>query len=189
MVMMMLRERSFYFARHGETEHNEQGICAGGKIDSVLTEKGVAQAYSLKDKLLTIKIDYVISSPMIRARRTAEIAGGCSPLIDEDLREIDLGVFEGKPIIGLSEYIISLSDDTPIPGGESKKVYTHKILSAFNRWLNTHEGTFLFVAHGFVYATLLSIIKKSFNQSDLKLRNAALVHFYHNGIEWEINYI
>ena len=87
----MLTEKSFYFARHGESEHNARGICAGGKSDSPLSAKGIVQAHCLKNKLFALGIDYVISSPMIRAKMTAEIAGGRPLLIDENLREIDLG--------------------------------------------------------------------------------------------------
>ena len=185
-MVPMLKERSFYFARHGESEHNERGICAGGRSDSPLTAKGRAQAHSLKDKLAAIGIDHVISSPMIRAKKTAEIAGGHPPLIDEGLREIDLGIFEGKQAAGIAEYIIDLPYDTPVPGGESKLAFTTRIAHSFNRWLSTYEGNLLFVAHGFVYGTLLTILGMPLRSSDLKLRNSALVHFHHNGTCWEV---
>lgn len=182
----MLIEKSFYFARHGESEHNERGICAGGKTDSPLTAKGIAQAHSLKDKLIPLGIDHVISSPMIRAKRTAEIAGGRPPLIDENLREIDLGVFEDKPVNGIVEYMIDLPYHLPVPGGESKFAFTTKITDSFNRWLSTYEGNLLFVAHGFVYGTLLTILGMPLRSSDLELKNSALVHFHHNGICWKV---
>ena len=47
----MLEKKSFYFVRHGQSEHNQRGLVAGGKTDSPLTEKGIAQALDLKDKI------------------------------------------------------------------------------------------------------------------------------------------
>ena len=184
----MLREKSFYFARHGQSLHNEQGICAGGQSDSPLTEKGIAEAYALKESLTNLSIDHVISSPMIRARMTAEIATGRIPIIDEDLREIDIGVFEGKRVdeVGIIEYVKNLDGDHLIPGGESKNGYIDKVSASVNRLLHAYEGTILFVAHGFTYAALLSSLGRSLEQKDLELRNAVLVHFHYNGQCWEV---
>ncbi len=184
----MIKERSFYFTRHGQSVHNEQGICAGGKYDSPLTRKGIAEAYALKGSLTTFSIDHVISSPMIRAKMTAEIATGRSPIVDENLREIDIGIFEGKRAVeaGLIEYIKNLSGDRLIPGGESKNAYIAKVAASVNRWLHAYEGTILFVAHGFTYVALLSSLGRSIQEKDLELGNAVLVHFHHNGHYWEV---
>ena len=72
--LLCLKKKSFYFVRHGESEHNQRGLVAGGKTDSPLTEKGIAQALDLKDKILAVGIEHLISSPMVRAKKTAEIA-------------------------------------------------------------------------------------------------------------------
>lgn len=85
---------------------------------------------------------------------------------------------------GIAEHIMDLPWDTPISGGESKAAFTLKITQSFNRWLTTHEGDLLFVAHGFVYASLLHILKLPLCSADLEPKNATLMHFRHDGNKW-----
>lgn len=60
--------------RHGETDQNKLGIVQG-RIDNPLNELGEDQAKKLGEKLNKehIKFDQIISSPLIRAKQTAEI--------------------------------------------------------------------------------------------------------------------
>jgi len=50
----------------------------------------------LKDRLKKFHFDAVYSSPLQRARRTAEIAGFPSPKLTPLLREVEYGEYEGK---------------------------------------------------------------------------------------------
>ncbi len=59
-----------YFIRHGESEENTTQILAGG--ESPLTETGKAQARFVAERFKTIPVDLILSSDMIRAKRTAE---------------------------------------------------------------------------------------------------------------------
>lgn len=66
---------TLYFLRHGQSLANIQGNFAGQRDNSPLTELGIQQA---KDagKMWNekgISLDKIISSPLIRARKTAEI--------------------------------------------------------------------------------------------------------------------
>lgn len=183
----MIEKKPFYFTRHGESEHNQKGLCAGCKIDSPLTDKGIAQAHLLKSKLLGSGIDCVISSPLIRAKRTAEIAWNRVPRIDEDLREYDLGIFEGVLDRGITEYVIDLPYHVPVPNGESKNDFIARITNSINKWLNAHKGTLLFVSHGFVYGALLDVMGLPIFNPDgtpVDIENAVLIHFHHNGLRW-----
>ncbi len=64
-----------YFVRHGESQNNVEGVFAGQRNDSQLTEKGKKQARAagkeFQDK--RVRIDRIISSPLKRALGTAEI--------------------------------------------------------------------------------------------------------------------
>jgi len=106
------------------------------------------------------------------------------------LREIDIGIFEGKRVdeVGIIEYVRNLDGDHLIPGGESKNGYIAKVTASVNRLLQAYAGTILFVAHGFTYAALLSSLGRSLEEKDLELRNAVLVHFHHNGQGWEVKF-
>lgn len=84
--------------RHGQTDWNVAGKIQG-VTDIELNETGVKQAQETKEKLLNQKIDVIISSPLKRARKTAEIIKGerdIPLIIDDGLKERCFGKFEGK---------------------------------------------------------------------------------------------
>lgn len=86
-----------YLLRHGETRYNADGNRYCGKTDIALTEKGIRQANAVCKQLAGVKFDAVYSSPLTRARCTAEIASGGQPVItDERLIEASFGRWEGK---------------------------------------------------------------------------------------------
>jgi broad specificity phosphatase PhoE len=81
--------------RHGETEWSRSGQHTG-VTDLPLTEDGEAQARSVVDRLAGREFALVLTSPMQRARRTAELAGYGEPAEpDDDLRERNYGDYEG----------------------------------------------------------------------------------------------
>ena len=91
--------------RHGETEWSRTRRHTG-RTDIPLTEHGRAQATALRTVLAEREAldgppSLVVTSPLIRARETARLAGldadqGRAPaLVDEDLVEWDYGAYEG----------------------------------------------------------------------------------------------
>lgn len=80
--------------RHGKTEWSESGQHTG-TTDIPLTGQGEADAATLADRLSAYDFGLVLSSPLQRARRTAQIAG-YSPEIDDSLVEWDYGHYEGR---------------------------------------------------------------------------------------------
>lgn len=89
-----------YLARHGQNIDNANGILNGHR-DLELTELGIDQAKeaAVKIKSTDIKFDAVYTSPMIRAKRTAEIISSLShnpqPQIFDKLIERDFGIMTG----------------------------------------------------------------------------------------------
>lgn len=86
-----------YVVRHGETHANVAEI--GASEDVELTERGVQQAEKAAAKLKGIPLTKIYSSPVLRARRTAEIINQFHRLpltIDDRLKEIYLPSWEGK---------------------------------------------------------------------------------------------
>ena len=85
-------------ARHGETPWNAEGRYQGQE-DIALSPVGEAQAVSLGRRLESVRIDRAVSSPLSRARRTAELALGAERAstlqIDAGLQEIIHGSWEG----------------------------------------------------------------------------------------------
>jgi probable phosphoglycerate mutase len=84
--------------RHGETPWNREGRYQG-RTDVALSAEGETQARSLGDRLSLVPLTRAVSSPLGRARRTAEIVLDRRPLaldLDDGLVEISHGGWEGK---------------------------------------------------------------------------------------------
>ncbi|GAA3504783.1 histidine phosphatase family protein [Streptomyces prasinosporus] len=90
----MTRVGDLLLARHGETEWSRSGRHTG-RTDLPLTRRGEEQAESLAPLLAGRSFTLVLTSPLVRARRTAELAGLSGAVPDADLREWDYGGYEG----------------------------------------------------------------------------------------------
>ncbi|MHB0990593.1 MAG: histidine phosphatase family protein [Burkholderiales bacterium] len=85
-----------YLVRHGETAWTVSGRHTG-RTDLALTEQGENEARSVRPRLENLRFALVLSSPLQRARRTAELAGfGDAVQSDPDLTEWDYGAYEGR---------------------------------------------------------------------------------------------
>lgn len=97
---------NYYTLRHGESEKNVLEIVTDVVDKYPLTEKGIADTQA-SVKNYAGKIDLIITSPVLRAKQTAEVAAKEIGIRDEDiivderLREMEHGTFEGK---SLEEY-------------------------------------------------------------------------------------
>lgn len=107
--------------RHGETEWSKSGQHTG-LTDIPLTRNGRKRAAELKSLLKHRKFSLVLTSPMERARDTAELAGLVSDGTDDDLLEWDYGAWEGRTTADIR---VELQDPTwviwdhPIPPGKT----------------------------------------------------------------------
>lgn len=100
--MMSKGTGSIYFIRHGQSRANADGVIAGW-LDSPLTEQGILQARQegayIRDTGISFGV--IVTSPLARAHRTAEIiAAGIGYAVDDiriidDLKERHAGSFEG----------------------------------------------------------------------------------------------
>lgn len=83
--------------RHGETLYNQKGNYYGS-IDCSITEKGIQQAEKTAQALQDTSIDIVISSPLKRAVKTAEIIlrnSSRNIILEPRFKELDFGLWEG----------------------------------------------------------------------------------------------
>ncbi|MFJ3089522.1 histidine phosphatase family protein [Streptomyces sp. NPDC086838] len=80
--------------RHGETEWSRNGRHTS-YTDLPLTPLGERQARALAPLLADRSIALTLVSPLVRARRTAELAGLTAPRITPELHEWDYGGYEG----------------------------------------------------------------------------------------------
>jgi broad specificity phosphatase PhoE len=107
--------------RHAEAAGNAAGVLLG-RENSPLTDRGRSQAQRLRSLLLA-PVERLISSPLARARETAQALGtGLEVDIDERWIEVDYGEYEGRSLseISASEWDGWRSDPRRRwPGGES----------------------------------------------------------------------
>lgn len=120
--------------RHGETEHNAHGVMnPDSELDAPLSAEGEAAAARLARELEAEPIDLIVTSPRLRARRTAEAVAGSRGLevqIVADLAEIAAGSFEAGPVAAFQEWVLATPPATPAPGGESVLAATRRYLAA-----------------------------------------------------------
>lgn len=94
-----------YLVRHGQTSWNVRGI-AQGRTNIPLNAIGIQQAQNLRAKISDLPITHCYSSPLARARHTAEILTDdrhIDIVLDELLLERGFGEYEGKPGIKMRE--------------------------------------------------------------------------------------
>ena len=83
--------KRLYFVRHGETESNVQQIHAG-HFDSPLTATGVVQAEQAGEAAKPLHIDYIVSSPLMRAYDTAKIIADKIGFPEQSIEVNDLSI-------------------------------------------------------------------------------------------------
>ncbi|MDP1915598.1 MAG: histidine phosphatase family protein [Myxococcales bacterium] len=155
--------------RHGETPWNREGRYQG-HTDIPLAESGEGQARALGKRLADVKIDRAVASPLIRARKTAELILGASRAsmlsFDAGLKEISHGGWEGKLVSEIATSHPELLDawkykpTATLPAGpnaESLQVVLDRAWTAFaaaTKGLGVND-TVLVVAHDAVNRVLL----------------------------------
>jgi ribonuclease H / adenosylcobalamin/alpha-ribazole phosphatase len=142
--------------RHGQTALSTERRFAG-RGDIPLTETGLRQAAAAAERLAGRGIDVIVTSPLQRARRTAQAvadATGAPLQVEDDLAETDFGKWEGLTFAEASarwpdEVSAWLADADVAPsGGESFAAVGRRVSGALDRLLAAHEfQTLLLVSH------------------------------------------
>lgn len=141
--------------RHGETEWSRAGRHTG-RSDIPLTPRGEEQAAGLAGALAGHRFALVLSSPLARAHRTAELAGLAELQDDPDLQEWDYGGYEGltTPDIVASRPGFVLWRDGVVPGrtpGESVHdvgARADRVLARAVGAMSADSGDVALVGHG-----------------------------------------
>jgi broad specificity phosphatase PhoE len=143
---------TIYLARHGETEWSKSGQHTG-RTDIPLTANGEADGRKLGERLRGTTFSTVFSSPLSRARRTAELAG-FTPELEPDLLEWDYGEYEGLTSADIRSRKANwnLFRDG-CPRGESPATIAERV-DRLAAKLKRLTGNVLCVAHGHVLRVL-----------------------------------
>jgi len=145
-----------HLLRHGQTEHTPERRFSGSS-DLPLSELGRAEARAAARSLEDRGIDAIVSSPLRRCRETAAAAAAVLGLpveVDDDLRELDFGEWEGltrDEAMGRNPLALRRffdATDVRAPGGESIAEVSTRVARARKRILSKHAGeTVLVVSH------------------------------------------
>lgn len=144
------------FIRHGQTTGDLEDRY-GGDYDDHLSEKGRKQTEILPAELKDKGIKIIISSPLIRARETAEIVSGlgCPIIIEPNFRERNqYGVLSGKikseAKRQFPDLVKKLKDRlNTIEGAESYEDFSKRIQKAFKNWtFNDKYSCLAVIWHG-----------------------------------------
>jgi len=145
-----------YLLRQGETEWNAEERFQG-HLDSPLTSRGIAQAQAAARRLTAVAhtVDAMFSSPLGRARQTADILRSLAtyPPVKWDgrLQEVSVGSWDGLTHIDIDACWPGLLDGASSfdwffrsPDGESYNAAAERVLD----WLADLSGTVIAVSHG-----------------------------------------
>lgn len=161
--------REVWLLRHGETDWNVQGRWQGqAPFAPGLNEKGFEQAWAVAEQLSAVPFEAIYSSDIPRARQTAEAVAerqGLPVLLDERLREVNLGAWEGMLSEDVkSRYANELEErkNDPVharpPQGETLAEVAERAKTALNDILKNHgDGPILIVSHGLTLAALVCL--------------------------------
>lgn len=145
-----------YIVRHGEVPHN--ALKQYNTTDEDLNELGIKQAEELRDKIKNIDVDLIISSPLIRAKHTANIINinNKKIIFDDRIRERDVGDLSGKPleVTDREEY---WNYNTTLQYGTSEniKIFFKRVHNFLDELKGKDYNSVLIVAH--------SGVSKAFN--------------------------
>ena len=142
-----------YFCRHGETLYNRENRWMG-QTDIQLSPEGEAQIHQVAETLSTIEFDEILSSPLQRALRTAEIiseAQSASPAVSIQhwLVERNYGVLEGQEKTEEQRRNLDAFE-----GVESALSFSHRLSLIKN--LDAQSRNILLVSHSGVFRCLIT---------------------------------
>ncbi|WP_449620767.1 histidine phosphatase family protein [Robertmurraya sp. Marseille-Q9965] len=172
--------------RHGETDWNAQGMIQG-KTDIPLNQKGIKQAKECGVFLKIDSWDVIVTSPLSRARQTAEII---SSFIDKPIIEMvefierDYGEAEGMT----AEERMTTFPDKKYPNQEDRTSLIKRIMNGLEQIKQKWEGKqVIVVAHGAVINAILAELSNDEIGSGItRLRNACLNHIKHVDDKWHV---
>lgn len=139
--------RALWLARHGATDWSLAGKHTGS-TDMDLTAAGVEQGLALRRKLSGVDFEVVLTSPLIRASRTAELAGFPSADRVDDLAEFLYGDYEGLTTNEIRKRRPNWNIwSDGCPGGETYQDVARRVGRVLDR-LTAVRGDVLIFSHG-----------------------------------------
>ncbi|MBT2570807.1 histidine phosphatase family protein [Planococcus sp. ISL-110] len=172
--------------RHGETDWNAQGKIQG-KTDIPLNVAGTQQAMQCGAYLTAADWDLIITSPLQRARRTAEIINATLelPLVEmEEFAEKHFGDAEG---LTYEERALTFPDRL-YPNQEDNGLFAERLANGLKIINDRYpDQRVLLVSHGGVINAILGELSDGeIGSGKTRLLNACLSHIQFDQSNWII---
>jgi len=157
-----------YLIRHGETTGDIEDRF-GGDYDDHLTEKGIAQAEELAEKLKDKKIQIIFHSPRVRATQTAKIVNKVLNVnleVVENIRERNnYGVLTGMvKSVAKEKYPEEFSKLAKtyhnVTGSEDYDSFKERIMTIFTEIISKDYQTIAIISHGGPISTIVREVLK-----------------------------
>jgi uncharacterized phosphatase len=172
--------------RHGETDWNVIGKLQG-RTDIPLNARGISQAKECREHFKGSNWDVVITSPLIRARRTAEIIneGIQAPLVIlEEFQEKSFGEAEGMT----ADERQAVFPNRSYKNQEETDMFHDRLVTGLSKINELYKGKkVLLVAHGAVIHAILNVLSNGdVGIKKTPLFNACISNLHYNEDKWHI---
>ena len=161
-----MKSYNIHFIRHGDIAETKNGAYIG-VTDCSLSEEGKENLRKLDSECRYPYAPVLFSSPLKRCLETCEIIyPNVKPIIIDELKEADFGLWEGKTADELKDdenFSKWLGGDTCVkpPKGESSADFTRRICLMFQQivdgLISTGNTEAVIVTHGGIIMTLLAV--------------------------------
>ncbi|WP_371802385.1 histidine phosphatase family protein [Candidatus Lokiarchaeum ossiferum] len=168
-----------YFVRHGQSYVNITREFSYKLVDKPLTPKGIKQAKEVAQTLANKQIDFIYSSPMIRALETAHWIGTKTKNQIESIeafRELNVGDLERHPPSDESwEQFFEVwhawdsgNHEKSFPEGENYNTLLERMKNGLKLVLQSSYNTVVIVGHGGIFCQCLPALLTNLTREDLK---------------------
>lgn len=193
-----MNRKSLVIFRHGETDWNRKGIIQG-RSNIPLNNTGIQQARDLAEQLRCYPIQAILTSPMLRAKQTAEIVQETIrvPLYYEELlTEGNCGIHEGKvkDVDFFRQWESPHNPDLKPENGETNREIFQRAIEGMRNFMRENpEHDYIAVStHGGVIRRLINFLRLSAtltngtellgkNPCDAHIPNTFLMHLSYDG--------
>lgn len=166
--------KHLYFVRHGLSEMNKKGIFSG-RTETPLAPEGIEQAKLAGREAKKLDIDFIVTSPLERARETAALIAQeigyplAAITLDDRFTERTFGVLEGTPYTGSRQL-------DHHEGVETDAEILERAREGLEYLKTLNHDNIVIVSHGAIGRALRYIVDPSMNFHDMeRLENAKIV--------------
>ncbi|MFP3321774.1 histidine phosphatase family protein [Planococcus sp. SIMBA_160] len=173
--------------RHGETEWNKIGRIQG-RTDVPLNETGKLQARACGTHLTGEAWDVIVTSPLQRAKQTADIINETMRLPVVEMKEFEEKHF-GKAEGMTAEERYGLYPDKNYPGQEQAEEFQSRLSEGLAQLHERFDNQrVLVVAHGGVINAILEQLAHGEYDGEIRLQNGGMNHLSYASERWEIQH-